>query len=424
MAKIEEHSSTGVSSWLSSQSQQQQPYPSPRPTSDFESDTSHSNVTLAVGISPSFVQLLGSVPEEIWRQILVCLPLRKLVILSVVCRKWYSIVHDDLVPAYKDLAAQCRMGEPRGLIQTWWELVVGHALIVCDVCLQRSRGVGSAVPLPVERTDAMGRTWMCRRCRRKYFERHPEERRKSWAEDYVGVGTVAGMWTMCSVPMRADAEGEGEGGEHRVVVQPLDSRECFEHADEVGQEIVYEARVRHGGDIGIRAHHGDHSILSLLRPYRRKLLSTLLALRGLKLRADSKLCGRYLQGSNEDPERIADVMKEMEWYYQETTYGGYLAEDHGSVEAKAIALTEWVEEAVRVFGEKVKEAYKQTPEGEGNAFMMVEGELVRMPRRPPPETMWAMLDLWIDKWQQGDRAYRPQSSALEVSCEADDLRDD
>ncbi|KAF9949888.1 hypothetical protein BGZ65_007002 [Modicella reniformis] len=228
-------------------------------------------------------------------------------------------------------------------------------------------------------------------------------------------------------------------------VIPLESPYCLEHAEEVGQGIVMEARRHHGGDIGIQAHQNDLKISSLLRPRRRKLLTTLLGLFGLKLRADSKLCARFLMGSKDNPFRIAEIMNEMDWYYEETNYYEYIDSGYDSAKSKIVALNDWIQETVELYGEaEAKETYKRptvthdsgAPKSEDNStksatnsevgypqYKMVVEELVRINPGPPPRSLWSLLDTWLDHWQQGDHSYRPPSSLFALDCEMDDEDD-
>lgn len=411
------------------------------------------------------------------------------------------MIEQDLVWYWRSMAAQCQLGEPQRMIKSYQALVQGHTLLICELCLQRSGatknnnsggvsdggesgkdgvaggtdstagpngsrmvrkgGVGSAIPLPVWREDAFGCTWMCRPCRRSYFERHPEPQRCSRPSDYTI--QVMNMWQMCSVPMlsvssSSSAETDvartnsssGEGQNTSLPVIPVESPECLEHPKDVGQGIVMEARRHHGGDIGILAHHSDSRINHQLRRRKRKLLSTLLGLSGLKLRADSKLCGRYLMGSMDNPFRIAEVMKEMDWYYEETNYVDLMDSGFDSAGAKVEALHEWIEDTVERFGiEEAKDAYKRSTSGsmkdtgsgseaagrdsdpgQGDPmtapepkYRLVGGELTGMRWEPPPESLWTLIDTWLDHWQQDDHDYRPPTSLFDVDCEVDDAED-
>ncbi|KAI8605977.1 hypothetical protein EDD21DRAFT_362192 [Dissophora ornata] len=422
------------------------------------------SVSTSNEITPLPDKLLGRVPHECWCLILSFVPPAQLVLKTQVCSRWKQIIQHDLaVPLWKQLAIQCDLGEPKNLIKDYHQLVLGHVLLICELCLRKSKkGVGSAVPLPVVREDGFGKTWMCRPCRRRYFERRPEPTRESQPSDYEfqkGVGGHgATMWSICSAPVivsptegdgslwtspihassllsassQQHEENRGVGHGPSTTVIPLDSPYCLEHAHEIGQGIVSEARYHHGGDAGIQAHCGAQAIYSLLRRRRRKLLSTLLGLVGLKLRSDSKLCGRYLRGSKDDPFRIVEIMREMEWYYEETSYIEYFDLDYDSADCKALALKDWIQNMVDESGsaQEAKEKYKELNEKIDSAdvsdkamCMVVNGELERLHHEAPPRSLWPLLDSWLDHWQHGDHEYRPPNSTFDVDCEAGDWSD-
>ncbi|KAG0018041.1 hypothetical protein BGZ82_000555, partial [Podila clonocystis] len=198
------------------------------------------------------------------------------------------------------------------------------------------------------------------------------------------------------------------------------------HPDEA---VVARARAFHGGDIGILAHQsGDCSTNHLLRRRRRKMLATKLALVGLKFRSDSKLCGTYLRGSWYDPGRVAAVMKEMEWYYAETSYWDFMNEDFGSATSKIEGLAEWIQILVRDHGWSARETYKT-----GSFEETVTEDEHRQrdsPRLLPPPSLWPLIDGWLqhmfesmggsedmDLW---DQTYRPDPGAFTISIETDD----
>jgi hypothetical protein len=220
-------------------------------------------------------------------------------------------------------------------------------------------------------------------------------------------------------------------------VIPLDTPFLLQQPIEaIGQGIVMEARRQHGGDIGIEAHHCESRINHLLRRRRRKLITTLLGLLGIRLRSDSKLCGRFIAGSMDSPFRIAEIMKEMDWYYDTTCYIEYMESEYDSIGAKISALTEWVQDTLELFGqEKAKEAYKRpitkenlpttstlstTTTQDEPVFELQGGVIIRIDREPPPQSLWPLLDTWLDHYLRGERDYRPTSSLFELECEIDD----
>ncbi|KAG0324154.1 hypothetical protein BGZ99_002162 [Dissophora globulifera] len=408
-------------------------------------------------------KLLEKIPIECWCLILGFVPPARLVCLRQVCSRWKSMIEEDLVaPVWKALALQCHLGQPEGLIKTYQQLVLGHTLVICEVCLQRPKKcVGSTLPLPIDRKDNFGRAWMCRLCRRRYFDTHPEPERPSQPSDYEGhIGALggAGFWSVCSVPMAVPTNSasatsltpgvrssnsslpslppsdqrqeetqqeQPQRPECVSVVMPLDSPYCLAHADHIGQVIVSEARRHYGGDIGIAAHHGESKTDRLLSPLRHKLMSTLLGLSGLRLRTDSKLCGRYLAGSRDDPFRIADVMAEMDWYFNQTDYTGFVDLDYGSAEAKAAALLDWLEDTVAIFGgtAKAKDGFKRNGSDLVDGIPHVYSNTRLEFYEPPPRSLWTLLDSWLDHWLQGENNWKPLVSIFEVDCEISDRED-
>ncbi|KAF9362636.1 hypothetical protein BGX34_005778 [Mortierella sp. NVP85] len=452
---------------------------------------------ISTPIIPIPRKLLSRVPDECWCLILSFLPPAHLARKSLVSKRWKEMIERDLAPTWRALAEQCHLGEPKNKIKTYQELVLGHTLLICEVCLEsssrfrnpndgdnarnRKGGVGSDLPLPVWRKDALGCTWMCRPCRRRYFEQHPEPSRPSQPSDYPMHQRGLSMFQMCSVPMDlrsltaavvpsssapsptglqptetkatttdgsttdpgpAQQQNQQQKQETRrgmLPVIPLDTPFILQQPiEEIGQGIVMEARRQHGGDIGIEAHHFEPRINHLLRRRRRKLITTLLGLLGIRLRSDSKLCGRFIAGSMDSPFRIAEIMKEMDWYYDATCYIEYMESDYDSVGAKISALAEWVQDTLELFGhEKAKEAYKRpitkedlpttttststtTTTEDEPVFELQGGVIIRVYREPPPQSLWPLLDTWLDHCLRGESDYRPPSSLFELDCEIDD----
>ncbi|KAF9318920.1 hypothetical protein BG003_010336 [Podila horticola] len=265
---------------------------------------------------PILRETVDAIPAEVWVLFLTFVPPARLAVLTRVCRQWQGIIQHQL-PLWSDIAIKCSLEEAQQGLSTR-EIVLGHTLVICELCLEASRkGVGSDLPLPVDRKDALGRTWMCRRCRRRYYTKFPEPAPPTLPRDY-------------SVSLPLDPEDNQDGHEAHLIAHP-------------NQAVLARARAFHGGDIGVLAHRSDdYNTNHLLRRRRRKMLTTKLALVGLKFRNDSKLCGTYLRGSWSDPGRVAAVMKEMEWYYAETSYLDFMNEDFGSAMSKIEGLAEWI----------------------------------------------------------------------------------
>ncbi|KAF9130078.1 hypothetical protein BG015_004057, partial [Linnemannia schmuckeri] len=173
-------------------------------------DIYEGDVIVPVELTVVSNSILEAIPDEIWCLLLSFVPPTKLTTLTQVCRRWKLMIERDLVASYwKPLTIQGELLDhslsldldvdsehaemPIGLVKTFPELVLGHTLVICELCLMRSkRGCGSAIPLPVDRQDTLGRVWMCRPCRRDYYERHPEPERLFKAEDRVSLHGLPG----------------------------------------------------------------------------------------------------------------------------------------------------------------------------------------------------------------------------------------
>lgn len=81
---------------------------------------------------------------------------------------------------------------------------------------------------------------------------------------------------------------------------------------------------------------------------RKRNLVIALSEQNLALRSDSVLCSEYIEYGNGNIIDIVEIMKEMEWYFKNTTYaqdrylGGYCDTDEG----KIIALKKWFKENI------------------------------------------------------------------------------
>ncbi|KAF9127311.1 hypothetical protein BGW39_005969 [Mortierella sp. 14UC] len=631
---------------------------------DDDDDMYEDDVILPVELTVVPGHLAEAIPDEIWCLLLSFVPPAKLITLNRVSRRWKLMIEQDLIVSYwRPLVIQTEILDrddyvtddgdslkmPIGLIKTFPELVLGHALAICELCLTRSkRGCGSAVPLPVDRQDTLGRVWMCRPCRRDYYERYPEPERTYKREDSISLYGLPGhppkvvrstgppvprrtyfsrhnygsgfrssryyndydsfdeymsssdfdeygsdesggmyfateadleeddRWTreadareaaaeaakanlkamgeesaagqvvrgddnekaqgtqetsnVKSVPMgqignaagsvrvdgltsrehtetkdtvetegeqtgqisdtatgvastddgyEADGEPEskvvtdtegtqiGQGGEafgaaiggepvyvgepdHAAVEPDEEEEQVDEEAEEEeddeemasdessrsdddedeeeeedapqtagNQATTDEARRHHGGDIGIQAHSNSSTQLRIrLQPLRNRMMRTRLGMLGLTLRTDSKLCQDYLNGLMDDPFKIADVMKEMQWYFAATDYPS-LIEDNDSSTAKSAAMEAWVESAIEEYGDGAKNWYRGLHPDEDPADV----EVNVMDQMQPPKRLWRVLDEWIDRRLKGDLDYTPPDRTFAVNVRTDDLQD-
>ena len=55
---------------------------------------------------------------------------------------------------------------------------------------------------------------------------------------------------------------------------------------------------------------------------RKQTVQSHLSDRGLELRDDSRLCFAYIEMGTGNPAQIADIMLEMDWLFQHTSYSG------------------------------------------------------------------------------------------------------
>ncbi|KAF9103496.1 hypothetical protein BGX29_003314 [Mortierella sp. GBA35] len=551
-----------------------------------ENNDGDSELILPVDLAVVPAQVLENIPDEIWCLLLSFVPPAKLITLTRVCRRWKLMIEQDLVAAYwKPLAIQTGIlnpadnhgsgvGEmPMGFIKMFPELVLGHTLVICELCLTRSkRGCGSAIPLPVDRRDPIGRVWMCRPCRRDYYDLHPEPERalkpddkaslyglpgyppmisrstgpprprtfysRGWGRGYGGYrdyysddfdsmdefesseGEYGSDWSCYATeealleddrwnreadlreavekamitartadcheameviemldmealaevlkqilassvdtpalstkdedePEDEDAEEDAEEDEgeedeeEEEEVEEVDEEmhddesdryddddeeeeegeECESDSEEpVGpedKEIIKQAREHHGGDIGIDTHNGTNATLNIrLKPLRNRLMRTRLGVLGLNLRADSKLCTDYLNGLMDDPFKIAEVMKQMQWYFAATAYKEYCEDSESSV-AKSAAMEQWVEETIATHGENAKNAYRCLDEDQDPAEAIVN----LMDAEQPPKALWPVLDEFIDHQLKGDKTYTPPPGTFTVQVGTDDLQD-
>lgn len=374
-----------------------------RPSTALAPDQAPDSIGNLLSLSePILRETVDAIPAEVWVLFLTFVPPARLAVLTRVCRQWQGIIQHQL-PLWSDIAIKCSLEEAQQGLSTR-EIVLGHTLVICELCLEASRkGVGSDLPLPVDRKDALGRTWMCRRCRRRYYTKFPEPAPPTLPRDY-------------SVSLPLDPEDNQDGHEAHLIAHP-------------NQAVLARARAFHGGDIGILAHRSDdYNTNHLLRRRRRKMLTTKLALVGLKFRNDSKLCGTYLRGSWSDPGRVAAVMKEMEWYYAETSYLDFMNEDFGSAMSKIEGLAEWIMILVRDHGWGARETYKT------GALVETVTEDEHHPRDGarllPPPSLWPLIDGWLqhmfehmggsEDMHLWDQTYRPDPGAFTISIETDD----
>ncbi|KAF9118058.1 hypothetical protein BG015_006752, partial [Linnemannia schmuckeri] len=158
------------------------------------------------------------------------------------------------------------------------------------------------------------------------------------------------------------------------------------------QSIVQEARRHHGGDIGIQIHiNSNVQLRTKLKPLRNRLMETRLGLLGLQRRGDSKLCQDYLNGLMDDPFKVADVMKQMQWYFSATDYPSYI-KDNDSSTAKSAAMEQWIEDLIAGHGENAKNAYcglEEDEDPEDAVANVIDAE-------QPPKSLWGVLDTWIE----------------------------
>ncbi|KAF9923684.1 hypothetical protein FBU30_006239 [Linnemannia zychae] len=185
------------------------------------------------------------------------------------------------------------------------------------------------------------------------------------------------------------------------------------------QTIVQEARLHHGGDIGIQAHNGNIAakLHDQLKALRYKMMETRLGVLGLHPRDDSKLCQDYIDGLMDDPFKIAIVMKQMQWYFSATSYASHI-KNYDSATAKCCAMRLWVQMIAKKHKENAKNAYRKLPPGEDPENAKVD----LMDATQPPKRYWPVLDIWIDKILGGE-AYMPLTDIFAVQVGTDDLQD-
>ncbi|KAG0295599.1 hypothetical protein BGZ97_004793 [Linnemannia gamsii] len=213
-----------------------------------------------------------------------------------------------------------------------------------------------------------------------------------------------------------DMDEEEEDMDEENEDEDEDEEEANGHAN---QAIIQEARRHHGGDIGIQTHSRNNTQLwSKLWPLRYRLMKTRLGLLGLHLRNDSKLSQDYLNGLMDDPFKIADVMKQMQWYFTATEYPSYI-EDNDSSTAKSAAMEQWIEELIGAHGENAKTAYRGLDAEENPEDAVVNV----MDANQPPKSLWLVLDMWIDHRLKGDQSWSPAAETFAVRVATDDLKD-
>ncbi|KAF9359193.1 hypothetical protein BGX26_012892 [Mortierella sp. AD094] len=330
-------------------------------------------------------EILQKLPNEIWSMILCHVPPTRLARLVSVSKAWKDII--EQLPLWKDIVSQCELAALKPDSSTsLMKYVLGHMVLICDLCLNRSEKLGADVPLPVRRPDVLGLTWMCMRCRDGYRSTHaevmnlPDKAPKD--EDVYEQGPCEKVTRRKTYYGRRYGGGGGWGGGHRGWRGDYDDFDDFDELDSDDEDDYYESDYEDYEYDYFRPTWKNKAnknswLNEVLHRGRSRLLKTMLERYELKVRNDSRLCTDFIDGTKYCPFKIVAVMRKMSWYFSSTEYPGYTKRS-GVETAKALAVAEWT----RLFYNKHKE---------------VSLEKFKTLAKAPPESLLPMLTLALEK---------------------------
>ncbi|KAF9161132.1 hypothetical protein BGX21_002494 [Mortierella sp. AD011] len=338
-------------------------------------------------------EILEKFANEVWYMILSHVPATRLARLVLVSKAWKAMI--ERLPLWKDIVNQCELTalKPNSSMSLM-KYVLGHMVLICDLCLSRSEKLGADVPLPVRRPDILGLTWMCMRCRDEYRSTHAEMMdlpdRAPKDEDVYEQGPCEKVTHNKRYNGRRYGGGWGRGyGSYRRDCGNFDDFDEFDSDDEddyYGSD--YEDYESDYDDYEYdyfrptwKNNANKNSWLNeVLHRGRSLLLKTMLGRYGLKVRGDSRLCTDFIDGTKYCPSKIVVVMHEMSWYFSSTDYHIYTK--RSSVEtAKAMAVAEWT----RMFYDEHNE---------------LSLEKLKTLAKSPPETLLPMITLALEKHKE------------------------
>ncbi|KAG0049413.1 hypothetical protein BGZ83_005792 [Gryganskiella cystojenkinii] len=322
-------------------------------------------------------------PDAIKTGILSHVPPSRLALLQRVSLDWKTRIHG--LSLWQDLALKCELGRPGGTITSFMDLVLGHAVVICDLCLTKSAGFQERYPLFVYRQDRIGKSWMCLPCRTSYFAKHPETMHCSAKDTRVYEKLIPRIQRdQYNLEIREQLQqdqAEKGGPDRWPITQIRLARRQNKRKLEVIRSLL-------GGDVGVAAFDKGYRREDLRRG-RVRMIKTLLDQRGLTLRQDSKLCEEYIQGkANMNATEVADIMAEMSWYFKCTSYSSLIRTAGCSSSAKFTALKSWTRTSFDLNhkdAERTKECFRRLNEQER-----------------PPRSLWGLIDDMIDLLEAGE----------------------
>ncbi|KAG0355797.1 hypothetical protein BGZ54_001007 [Gamsiella multidivaricata] len=343
--------------------------------------------------APVAQKLLSRIPFEVWEMILSHVPPCRLARLLPVSKGWKSMIENLIL--WKDIATNCHIGDSAFPASNHMQPVLGHMVVICDLCLQRSYQFGSDIPLPVRRPDLLGLTWMCKNCRRWYRAAHPEVMSEQGPCVKVTRAQTyrRSHWQPERLDDLNDFDGYGENDEDYEDDEAYEDDEDYE-GDENYEDYEdygdYEDSKDYGSEVldSDQEHYyqpgewrptwrnrgaDEYSWLNqVLCRGRERMLRTMLAIYGLEIRPGSRLCTDFIEGTPYDPDKIVKTMRELTWYFKHTNYPRH--NRFGQEKAKIRAIAAWCEEFESM------EGLDSIPEYKAH-------------KNAPPEPLWPMVDL-------------------------------
>ncbi|KAF9112458.1 hypothetical protein BGX27_003380 [Mortierella sp. AM989] len=352
--------------------------------------------------------ILQRIPAEIWSMILCNVPPTRLARLMSVSKAWSTMI--ERLPLWKDIIGQCKLANLKTNSSTSvMKHVLGHMVLICDLCLERSNRLGSDLPLPVRRNDILGLTWMCKQCRESYSHTHPEimglpDRAPKNNEVYEQgpcEKVVRRSRYRCRGYIRHD--GWGRGYNRRDDFDDFDDFDEFDEDEDDDEfedefdESDYDDDYDYFRPVWKNEADGSSWLNQVLRRGRSRLLKTMLEMYKLKVRSDSRLCSDFIDGTKYDPDKIVAVMREMAWFFGSTEYSSYTKS--GVETAKAIAVARWS-----------REFYNDHEEQSIELFRTLENA--------PPESLWDKIVFALKRHQEIDEEKVRERQEREVKRQA------
>ncbi|KAF9902149.1 hypothetical protein EC991_005229 [Linnemannia zychae] len=197
----------------------------------------------------------SALPTELWHEVMSYLALSHIAKASTVSKGWLEGTR--ALQIWRDACIKAELGKPAQKYSTHMSLVCSQSFWICEQCLKLDAGRGSDIPMPVE-VEELGqeRRMLCRECRCKYYEKHPEKvetrrrKRRNAYDEYVYEHMRLTKTDACDMYCLKDEDLLGLPCLQRINPHYRNAPPMRLYEEE---KVINRALSVHGGYIGLKA---------------------------------------------------------------------------------------------------------------------------------------------------------------------------